>query len=540
MTTQTLEAVLDFDVLAVADGEDGTDWTVTGLALPYNEELTDRIHWESGSRRWVFAPGSAELDESAGHLFYGHDHEVRGMPIGRVTENSDSDAGWTMSAAISKTAKGQEVHTLLKDGVLTRLSCGIRIVEYEVTEADGLDPLLTITKVVIFEVSVVPEGALSGAQVTDVLNKLQNPPNERNTMPENENEVALATAEDVQTLSASVTTLERQIATLGTNLSQGPAPVPFASRGHFLQALAQGEKEAQTFYEQLLGKDDALLAYTGGTTGDLGTWLKDSWVGDASRFVEANRTVLNLFGKSPLPAEGNNIEFGVTGTDTTQVGEQAAEGDVLLKGKIGFDTDTAPVKTYGGWGEMSVQQILRSPVNVIEKFYKALDRRYAQVTEAKVRAMVQTATGAHSIAATDLTDVDGWIDFIIECAVWLDVNKGISPEFILVDKVAFKALAKLRISDSPDAPYFLDRNSGTINIVGLSGEIFSLTVRLVPTFTANTVRVCHSDAIETYESTGAPFRLTDQDITNLTQAFSEYGFAAFAPEEPDCIIVPGA
>lgn len=533
MTTQTLEAVLDFDVLAVADGADGGEWTVTGLALPYNEELTDRIHWESGARRWVFAPGSAELDETAGQLFYGHDHEVRGMPIGRVSENSDSDAGWSMTASISKTAKGQEVHTLLKDGVLTRLSCGIRIVDYEVTEADGLDPLLTITKVVIFEVSVVPEGALAGAVVTDVLNKQKSPTNERNTMPDENDEQTLATQEDVQTLAASVTTLERQIATLGTNLPQGPAPLPFERRGEFIQALARGESEAVEFYEQL-------LAYTGGTTGDLGSWLKDSWVGDASRFVEENRMVLNLFGRSPLPQEGNYVEYGVTGTDTTQVGKQAAEGDVLLKGKITFDTDHAPVDTYGGWGEMTVQQITRSPFNVIEKFWRALDRRYAQTTEAVVRGMAQTATGAHSVAGTDLSTADGWIRFVVKCASYLDQAKGVKPEFILLDEEAFIDLALLRISAAPDAPYFLDRKSGTISITGLSGNVFDLPVALVPSFTADTVRVCHSDAIETFESAGAPHRLTDQDITNLTQAFSEYGFASFAPQEPDCIIVPGA
>lgn len=540
MTTTALKmpekAFLEFTVLEVGTTEDGKR-EVTGLALPYGEEL-ERYDWTTGASRWVFAEGSAVLRETT-QLFYGHDHLDRRTPIGLVVASEQTPGGLRITARISETAKGDEVYTLLKDGVLNRFSAGLIFTAYEITEADTGDPLLTLTEVDVFEVSVVPSPAFDSAVIDSVLDSERGgPPKERNTMPENQDEPVLATAEDVQTLAASITTLERQIATLPTTLG-APAPVPFASRGAFIQALAQGDADARTFYEQLLGKDEALLAYDGGDTGDLGGWLKDSWVGDKSRFVEANRTVLNLFGKSPLPASGNNVEFGVTGTDTTQVAEQAAEGDVLLKGKIAFDVDTAPVKTYGGWGEMSVQQILRSPVNVIERFYKALDRRYAQVTETVVRAKVQAAAGSHSIAATDLTTTDGWIDFIIECAVWLDVNKGIKPEFILLDKEAFKDLAKLRISAAPDAPYFLNRDSGKVNITGLSGEVFDLSVSLVPTFTADTVRVAHSDAIETYESAGAPFRLNDKDITNLTEAFSEYGFMAVAEEEPDCIIQPG-
>ena len=54
----------------------------------------------------------------------------------------------------------------------------------------------------------------------------------------------------------------------------------------------------------------------------------------------------------------------------------------------------------------------------------------------------------------------------------------------------------------------------------------------------NAVRAGSGDGIVTYEAPGAPFRLQDDDITNLTSAFSIYGDAAFAVEDENALIRP--
>ena len=45
-----------------------------------------------------------------------------------------------------------------------------------------------------------------------------------------------------------------------------------------------------------------------------------------------------------------------------------------------------------------------------------------------------------------------------------------------------------------------------------------------------------SEAIVIQESPGAPFRLSDQDITDLTNVFSVYGYAAHYAPAPSAIV----
>jgi HK97 family phage prohead protease/HK97 family phage major capsid protein len=497
---------------------------VTGLALPYGEDL-DRPDWFSGAVRQRFAPESAQVRENA-QLFYGHDHLNLGLPIGRITSSEHTDEGLRITARISETPKGDEVYTLLKDGVLDRFSVGYRPITAHLEDDD-----LTLVhdSVEVFEASVVPDPAYQSATVDSVLART-NTKETKMTETQTLDPATLASAEDVQTLSASIENLERRIATLGAGAGAPDDHVaPGHSYGEFVQMLARGEKEAVDF-----------LAYAGGTIGDLGDWVKDSWVGDIYRPITENRRLHNLFESSPLPATGMNVEFGKLLADTTDVDEQAAEGDVLAYGGITFETDTAPIKTYGGWGEMSRQEIDRSSVAVVEKFYSALVNRYAKVTEAALRTVAADVANAHVLAGAgthNLATADGWIDYTVDSAIWLD-DKGLAPEFVLVGFDVFKTLAKLRDGDNADAPRLLDRASGTVNIVSLTGQLFNLPV--IPVNSAGLVRIGHSSAIRTFEAGGAPFRMQDDDITNLTSAFSIYGYEAIAVQDTDALVAPDA
>ena len=46
----------------------------------------------------------------------------------------------------------------------------------------------------------------------------------------------------------------------------------------------------------------------------------------------------------------------------------------------------------------------------------------------------------------------------------------------------------------------------------------------------------NSSAVTTFESAGAPLRLTDADITNLTNTMSVYGYAAIASIDPKAMV----
>lgn len=510
-----------------AGGEEGKR-EVSGLALPYGEDL-DRPDWNTGATVQRFAEGSAIFRDNS-LLYFGHDHLDRGMPIGKLTSTKDTPAGPKVSARISATAKGEEVYTLAKDGVLDRFSIGFYPVKSELDESDPNRPVLTHTEIDVFEVSIVPEPAYQSAVIDHVLSSTHpTAPKEGATMPEAAtlDREGLATSEDITALSQAVDNLERRISTLSIGDPQAPhvMQAPGDSYGEFLQMVTRGEPAALEF-----------LAYVGGTTVDLGDVMKDSWVGERFRFVEAQRTVLNFFAKSPLPASGMGVEYGVEGTDTTAVGKQAAEGDTLAYGKITFDTDRAALETFGGWGEMTFQEIQRSPVNVVEKFFDALLRRYAQTTEARVSTALVSAGTALTGGVLDMATTDGWTRFIIRSARALKAT-GYPLEGILVGFDVFESVALMKEANANDR--FLDRDTGTVNATGLSGEVFN--VPMIPVETGSTtgvIRAANSQAIRTYEAGGAPFRLQDEDITNLSKAGSIYGYMATALEVPKAIVKP--
>lgn len=535
----TLDA--HFTLLEVSDdtdesGETGGGWEFTALGIPYGEEL-HRRDWVTGAGRQVFEAGSVTVADN-NQVHFGHDWETNGLPIGRITAWEQTDAGVQITCRISQTPKGAEVRQLMLDGVLTKVSAGLYTTAWRL-EDDG--DLLVHTESTAFEFSVVPQPAFDTASITSVNTK------ESTAMTAATLE---AVSSSVTELTATVTDLARRVETIPGELSTfGPTEPPFNSYGAFIKAFAARDPEAQAFAQFMrlaLREQDAdtqaaitTLAYTGGTTADLGDWLKDSWIGDTLRVVSANRKLHNFFASSPLPATGNHVEFGVPGIDTTQVSEQATEGEVLAKGKITFDTDSAPVKTYGGWGEMTVQQIDRSPLNVVEKFFAAVLRRYAQVTEAALKTALVAEPG-HVLAGTgthDLATVAGWNAYLIDAAIYLEDTYGLAPEGILLDWALFKVLVGLK--EPNENNYFLDRNNGTVSLSTLGGDVH--TIRLIPFSAGDSafVRIAHSEAIRTLES-GNPTQLTDGDITNLSQAFSVYGYEAIAVEEPGLLVAPDA
>lgn len=522
-----------------ASGETGTR-EVVGLAVPYGED-TYRPSWFHGTNYMRIAEGAAVVRETA-VLYAEHDHQSLKMPVGKIIASEQTPEGLRITAKVSETAKGEEVYTLLKDGVFSRFSIGFYPVKSVIENADTENATLVHTEIDVFEVSTVVDPQYDTAQVESVFSRTTPgaPPNPTTTrketpaMPETLTREDVFSKEDGDALAASVEDITRKLATIGDSLGSTAPAIEFGSYGEFIKAFSAGKPEAIAFVESVVqGLEFAAV------TGDLGGWLKDSWVGDIIRNVDKGRPFINFFESAPLPAEGMNVEYGKLDSDTTQVDKQANEGDTLPYGKISLTSATAPVETYGGWTDYTRQVVDRSSVTYVQRVFEALVRKYLQATEGGVRAKVQTATGSHTTTAVVPDTADEWIDFVIEGAMHLDA-KGLVGELLAVDATTFKGLAKLRDGANGDAPRLLNRDSGQMDIKGVTGDLFNITVRPVSGWAAGTIRLCAPEAIKTYESAGAPFQLVDGDITKLTEALSVYGYMAVAEQEPDAIVKPAA
>lgn len=292
------------------------------------------------------------------------------------------------------------------------------------------------------------------------------------------------------------------------------------------------------------GDDLATRAYNGAVSGD--AVLKDAWVGNLTEIIKKRRPITETFSSGVLPAAGMGVEFAVLKSDSTQVGVQATEGADLAFGKVSITTKTAPVVTLGGWSSLSRQVIERSTVGILDTTFEAMVERYAQASEAHVRGILNAAiaaTGPNALAKVkaDLTTQNGIVAAVLDLVEHYD-TVGRSLDGLFVDKATFLALYSVvatdRVLQVSGAP---SDKVGTLTVRAGSGEVAGLGFRLLPNAAAGTVLAYDATALKTLESPGAPVRLQDENVVNLSKDFSVYGYVSGAVQKPTGLvkIVPG-
>lgn len=227
------------------------------------------------------------------------------------------------------------------------------------------------------------------------------------------------------------------------------------------------------------------------------------------------------------------IEYAQIANDSIAVTGQVAEGDDLIFGELEYETQNAAVKTVGGWTSFSRQAIERSHLNVVDDAFRALALRYGRAIENAARAQVASALSGAEDLSNALADADDVTECVVDMADYLD-GVGLALDGILVDKATFKTLLGMaaadRILQVNQAP---ESKLGTATLSTLSGNIAGITVTVWPGAPASTFLGYDSTAVRTLTSGGAPWRLQDDNIVNLSRDFSVYGYVATYTQFPD-------
>lgn len=491
--------------------------TFSGIAAPYMQVSGD-------SRKHQFAVGmfgdTSDLPlvaVYAEHSLTASDQPVR---IGRVESWDDQEDGLRFSARLNDTEAAQAVYASLKDGSLDSVSVSILA-----TASDVADDVTTYTAAELLELSVVAKPAFAGARIL-LVNSVDDQPSEVAATSTTDKEPHMEITETaVADLRDEVTDLARNFAQLqaDAHAPSGPAPLTIHSFGEYAQKLASGDSDAAALRERIVSS-----AYTGGTSAD--SVLDTAWTSDIIKLVDKPRTLLNAFSKTPLPSNGMTLEYGVLNLNTLQVTEQLAEGDDLAFGKVSVDSATTPIKTYGGYTQLSRQEIERGDVNILDLAFRGMAIAYAQRTELVVRTKFLSATGT-SVTGVSPTSYGSVLGFVADASLRLQ-DQGLAPEFVVISTDVFKKLAALQ--EGANGRYLLDRTDGQLSVTGLTGSIFGLPFVVIPG--TNVLSVANSQAIRTFESGGAPFQLSDDNIVNLTKPYSVYGYLASVVQINDAIV----
>jgi HK97 family phage prohead protease len=479
---------------------DTEERTITGLAVPYGQEANI-----GGQYKERFEPGAIENVDDV-KLFYAHEE-----PIGKVISGRDTDGGYEITAKISQTPRGEEVLTLMRDGVLNKFSVGFVPVE---DRWENNNSTVTRTKVSLKEVSVVAFPAFTGATISEVRNEVEilDEPDE---VQEKESSSMSENIElDVRTALDEVAELRRDLEAVKTVQTVTPSVPQFRSQGEFAKALVAGDEDAK------------MLARTASTSAD--TYAAPGFIGFINNLVNANRPSWNVWSTAALPANGMTVEYATVSANTIAVGEQDPENEALSFGNLSIDSVSANVKTYGGYTTMSRQTVERSSVNYLDTAFQALAIAYANATNTAAKA---------AIAALDFTgkvmDLDGGtaasvIEGLIDGIKYIKSNSGLNAEFILCSADSYKYFMK--IADSAGRP-IVDVNRDGQNTFAtanndLTGSIWGLPVVVDPSLGTGLAYLANSNALRVLEAPGAPVRLTDGDVTTLTDSISVYGYAA--------------
>lgn len=472
---------------------------VSGIAVPYGQR----------SNGEMFAAESVQPAENV-MLFWRHEE-----PIGKIIEHKHTADGWEIRARISSTPRGDEAYTLVRDGVIDKFSVGFFPTDSFI-EKDGT---VVVTAADVREVSLVPLPWYDGAQLTEV--------RESAPLTQEEEEMSdndIQASQDLAEVREAVEMLQREVALVQVREPEAPA-IDKRTAGEIVKAIATGD-------------DVAIRAYTGATTAD--SVVLDAWVGDLTRIVEEAAPMLALFSRGALPATGLNIEYAQLKTTVGNIDVQAAQGDDLDYLEVQIETETAQVKTYGGYSQLTRQAIERSSINYLDHVLRYQAVQAGKALNGALRTEYQ-AEHALQIVDGNIVTLMGntygdWLEVMVDAADKFN-TLGLPMSALVVDKDTFIDLAKVQGSDG--RPVLLVdgngvNNIGTLNPIGLTGALAGLRVVCDTGLDAGEAAFVNNTALRLYASSVA--RLQDENVINLSKDFSVYMYAAIAHETPAAIV----
>lgn len=473
---------------------------VVGMAVPYGQV----------SNGEQFQRGAVTLDPEA-KLFWQHKE-----PVGKIVAGEHTDAGFMVRAKISDTTLGNDVHTLLKDGVINKMSVG-----FIMRDAEMVDGVRQVKDAFVREVSLVPFPWYEGANVTAVRDDTDSDvPNSDETEGEIvENETPVAS--DLAEVREAITMLEREVASI--NKVEAPA-ANYRSAGEFLKAIADGD-------------ENALRVYAGATTADSITTPVDV---NLIRLVESANPLGSVFGRGVTPADGMTITFARVEGITDGTADQGTEGSNLGYYELRVGTDSVDIVTKGNYAELSRQAIDRSTVAYLDSVLRGQALALGNALAVDLRTAYQDVC-ADQVTATHVVerateDYAGWVGAIADAQATYFQPAGASIDALVVATATFKDLVAL--DGSPVITFSGEANgaAGSANPSGLRGTLAGIPIVVDAGLAADGSEDAFVSSLALRQYTSGALRLSQDNAINLSSAYSVFTYTATAAEFPALII----
>jgi phage head maturation protease len=534
------------------------------------EEVQDGHTIEIRLLRWgeVAMDPSGYMESVAPGAFIGSDpsrvtiesQRHRGDIVGRGIDLVEREDGPYLVARISNTHAGNDLLTLINDGVLRAASVVMR----PITSIRQKGGIIQRTAAELARVAILDRGAYAGAAVVAVREEAQEvatvadeptietpeapaitpepiaPPVQEEPVPPTPAPMIERAAVDLTPVTDRLDTLEQRVVAMAT-MAEAPAPreVPelfqLATLHAFLERAATDPSlrdrpapdglrmELARYLERAL--DDQISSDNPG-------FSAPGWLSRIVGIIDFGRPVIQAFGgPGDLPDTGLEVDWPIVTTPIAigasgHMAEQTTQKTEVASAKISFGKGTSDVKTYAGASDISYQLLRRSAPSYLEAYNRFMLAAWAKLTDTEFADdLMDASVDAQEAWIADATG-QSLKTALFAASVQVETATGVPAQFGLAATDVFIGLGGLTaiVPASPpgnpsNAPGTMDAGELRVNVAGL------------PILHARGVDTGHllvSNRLAAQWLEDGPFPVTSEDVAKLGQNVGWYSFGASA------------
>jgi HK97 family phage prohead protease len=488
-----------------AAADDKPSRSISGVAVTYDETAT-----VNDGTQVRFLQGSLPVTGRDPKLYMQHDAN---QIVGKVVERVDTPQGMMFTAKISATRLGDEALTLANDGVIDAVSVGVTPTKFSYDE----EGVMIVESATWSELSLVSEGAFSGAVITEVAASAPDEPVEG--IHETEPQVELQsdqepTQETDMSDKKDETVVEAAQATTEKLWAQPARKFNLPTPGEYFAAMHIGgttfQNVAAATREFVKANQSALQAAAGDiATTDTPGLLPVPVLGPVFQDLNFIRPVVAAVGARAMPNNGASKTFvRPTITTHTSVAAQSAEFDAASATTMVIASNTVSKTTLSGQVSLSIQDLDFTDPASLNIILNDLIGEYLIASDnVAADAITAGATASGATWAVTAGDPTTLISAIYTSAYNILLATNFLPDHIFVAPGVWQALgAQLDADNRPVFPYVGAAGLMGVNAMGSANitvantfNPFGLNLVADRNFAAGTMVVARGLAIEFYE-----------------------------------------
>jgi len=496
----------DASLITAQAGDDTQPARIAGIAVPW-----DTVATVSDGQQVRFARGAFDTQQKPAKLIENHDlTQLRGV----VDTLIDGNEGLEFEATLADTRASRDAVALLKAGAYDAVSVGAQPTKFT-TDAEGV---MTVTEAALVELSLVAVPAFKEAVITQVAATepaQADPEQEQDTDNTEQETEEMADAEKAEPVAAEAT-IPTQPFVYAAAKPEMPTAVEYIS------ALVKGGHEFEKVQKAVqAAAPEVAIADTPGI-------VPTPILGPVYNNFVGNRPICDAVGVRAMPA-GGKVFIRPKVVTHTSMAEQAAEFDTLQSGTFVVDDIQITKGTYGGYVNISEQDLDWTDPAVLSFLLDDMTRIYASATEeVAADTLVSGVTNSDNFTAASVGDPSYWADWIATAAETIvTASNGNFPTHLFVNPSMWGEM--VRLSDDNKRPMFPAVNPqnalGGMSFGTGNGTAWGLQVVMSRNFDAATLIIGDASGYELFEQQKGALSVDNPDVLSRTIAFRGY-FAA--------------